>query len=457
MSAPNLIIIGSGPGGYRTAAYAAQQGMSVTIIERDHVGGTCLNSGCIPTKALCHDAELAALGVPVDFSTIMQRKQTIIEQLRGGVETLLSQPGITLVRGEARLIDAHTVSVTAVGDSIADNSPSTYTADAIIIATGSRSKLPPIPGIDLPGVVTSTELLSIDQRPAHLAIIGAGVIGLEFASIFNSLGTEVIVIEFLKECLPAMDDEIAKRLRKQLEKRGIQFSLQSAVQNIERSFTETGGSCLRVVYEKKGKPATVDADLVLVATGRAANIEGLNLEAVGIETDKRGIVVDPDTFETSVKGIYAIGDVNGRQMLAHAATYQGLHVINHLLGREDNIDLSIMPAAVFTNPEAAGVGLTEEQLKASPTSPAGGLQGASTHKGYYRSNGKALTIGQTDGLVKLITDAEDHIIACHILGPHASDMVQEVATLMNRKGTLQQLRETVHIHPTLSEILTELN
>ena len=463
MSTHNIIIIGSGPGGYRTAAYAAQQGMSVTIIERDHVGGTCLNSGCIPTKALCHDAELAALGVPVDFSTMMQRKQAIIEQLRSGVEQLMRQPGITLIRGEARLIDTHTVSVTAVGNSIADNSPFTSPfgglqgADAIIIATGSRSKLPPIPGIDLPGVVTSTELLSIDQRPARLAIIGAGVIGLEFASIFNSLGTEVTVIEFLKECLPAMDDEIAKRLRKQLEKRGIQFSLQSAVQKIERSITETGESCLQVVYEKKGKPATVEADLVLVATGRAANIEGLNLEAVGIETDKRGIVVDPDTFETSVKGIYAIGDVNGRQMLAHAATYQGLHVINHLLGREDNIDLSIMPAAVFTNPEAAGVGLTEEQLKASPTSPTGGLQGALTHKGYYRSNGKALAIGQTDGLVKLITDAEDHIIACHILGPHASDMVQEVATLMNRKGTLQQLRETVHIHPTLSEILTELN
>lgn len=432
----DLIIIGSGPGGYRTAAYAAQQGLSVTVIERAEAGGTCLNCGCIPTKALCHDAELAALGLPVDFEAIMQRKQNIVEQLRSGVEQLMQQPGITFVRGEASFADNNTVKISGTDD--------VYTASNIIIATGSRAKLPPIDGIGLNGVVTSTELLSITKRPQRLAIIGAGVIGLEFASIFASLGSEVTVIEFLKECLPAMDSDVAKRLRKQLEKHGVTFHLQSAVESI------TTGEGLTVNFSKKGKPLSTEADIVLVATGRAANVEGLALDTVGIQTDKRGIIVDPDTYETTVKGIYAIGDVNGRQMLAHAATYQGLHVINRLLGHNDSIDLRIMPAAVFTNPEAAGVGPTEDQLKESGTP-------FQTHKGYYRSNGKALAIDETEGIVKLFTDDSDRILGCHILGAHASDMVQEVATLMNRQGTLQQLRDTVHIHPTLSEILTELS
>ncbi|MBO4907438.1 MAG: dihydrolipoyl dehydrogenase [Bacteroidaceae bacterium] len=440
--ASSLIIIGCGPGGYRTAAYAAQQGLSVTIIEKAEAGGTCLNCGCIPTKALCHDAELAAMGVPVDFSAMMQRKQSIVEQLRGGVEQLMQQPGITFIRGEASLCDAHTVAVRLRDDS--ETEPMMLTADNIIIATGARAKLPPIEGIDLDGVVTSTELLDITDLPKRLVIVGAGVIGMEFANIFKSLGSEVIVIEFLKECLPAMDGDIAKRLRKLLEKRGVEFSLQSGVKSI------TKDECLHVAYEKKGKTAVADADIVLVATGRAANVEGLNLDAVGVEVDRRGIVVDAESFETSVKNIYAIGDVNGRQMLAHAATYQGLHVVNHILGRKDNINLDIMPAAVFTQPEAAGVGMAEEQLKDAGTP-------FTVHKGYYRANGKALAMGESEGLVKLFTDEQYRIVGCHILGAHASDMVQEVATMMNRQGTLQQLRDTVHIHPTLSEILTELS
>lgn len=438
----SLIIIGCGPGGYRTAAYAAQQGLSVTIIEKAEAGGTCLNCGCIPTKALCHDAELAAMGVSVDFSDMMHRKQSIVEQLRSGVEQLMQQPGISFIRGEASLHDAKTVAVRLKDEP--DAEPMLLTADNIIIATGSRAKQPPIEGVGIDGVVTSTELLAVTELPKRLAIIGAGVIGLEFANIFRNLGSEVTVIEYLKECLPAMDGDIAKRLRKMLEKRGIEFNMQSGVKCI------TKDDCLHIAFEKKGKPAMVEADLVLIATGRAANVEGLNLEAVGVEVDRRGVVVDAESFETSVKGIYAIGDVNGRQMLAHAATYQGLHVINHILGRKDNINLNIMPAAVFTQPEVAGVGLTEEQLT-DASMP------FTTHKGYYRANGKALAIGETEGIVKLFTDKHDCIIGCHIIGAHASDMVQEVATLMNCQGTLQQLRDSVHIHPTLSEILTELS
>lgn len=429
----HLIIIGSGPGGYRAAEYAARQGLQVLVIEAGKAGGTCLNCGCIPTKAFCHDAELAMMGVEKDFSAVVERKNAIVEQLRNGVETLMRSPGITLVYGKATFKDANTILVNG----------EEFTAENIIIATGSHAKMLPIEGINLPHVMTSTELLDIDHIPQRLCIIGAGVIGMEFASVFASFGSEVTVVEFMKECLPTMDEDIAKRLRKQLEKRGVKFYLQSGVKVITKE---------SVTFERKGKEECIEADIVLVATGRAANIEGLGLENIGIACGKQGIIVNPDTFEalaTPTSHIYAIGDVNGRQMLAHAATFQGYRAVNHILGKTDSIRFDIMPAAVFTNPEAACVGPTEEQLKAEG-------QPFDVHKGYYRANGKALTMEATEGLVKLFTDQTDRIIGCHILGAHAADMVQEVAALMNRNATLTELRETIHIHPTLGEILQDL-
>lgn len=441
MTTTDLIIIGAGPGGYRAAAFAAQHGLTVALIESDHVGGTCLNCGCIPTKSLCHDAEVGR----TDLGAVMARKDAVVAQLRTGVETLLSAPGITLVRGRATFVDAHTVQVT---DTDAPDAPALYSATDIIIATGSTAKLPPVEGIHLPQVVTSTELLTANQLPARLCIIGAGVIGLEFASCFQAFGSQVTVVEFLKECLPTMDSDIAKRLRKSLEKRGIQFYMQSAVECITPVAPGTDGP-VSVAFSQKGKNVEVEADLVLVATGRAANTEGLNLEAAGIATDRRGIVVDPDTF-LAAPHVYAIGDVNGRQMLAHAATYQGLRVVNHILGHTDHIRLHIMPAAVFTHPEAASVGPTEDQLRADGIS-------YTCHKGFYRANGKALATDASEGLVKLLTDSSDRLIAAHILGAHAADLVQEVAALMNCDVTLAQLRDMVHIHPTLSELLTEVS
>ncbi|MBQ5455778.1 MAG: FAD-dependent oxidoreductase, partial [Prevotella sp.] len=246
----DLIIIGSGPGGYRAADYAAKNGLTVIVIEESHAGGTCLNCGCIPTKILCHEAELAGYGLPVDLSKVMQRKQEVIEQLRNGVETLLSQPNISLVRGKASFKDANTVVV----------NQEEYQAKNIIIATGSHAIMPPsIEGIHQPHVLTSTELLDIDHIPQKLCIIGAGVIGMEFASVFNSFGSEVVVVEFMKECLPNMDSDIAKRLRKCLEKRGIKFYLQSGVKKIDEK---------QVIFDCKGKETFVEADTVLVATGR---------------------------------------------------------------------------------------------------------------------------------------------------------------------------------------------
>lgn len=433
----DLIIIGAGPGGYHTAAYAARHGLTVTIVEKADVGGTCLNQGCIPTKALCHDAEaieaarrVCGDGVQVDFARISERKRNVVDKLRGDVETLMAQPGITLVRADGVLTSANTVS--AGGEE--------YTADNIIIATGSRPKLPPIDGIGLPGVLDSTGLLAIDTLPRRLCIIGAGVIGLEFASVFRSFGCEVSVIEYMKECLPPYDADISRRVRKAMEKRGVKFTLQAGVTGI----SETGDG-LQVDYTCKGKPGAAVTDAVLVATGRAANIEGIGLETLSIKTERGCITVD-DNMLTNVGGIYAIGDVNGRCMLAHAAIMQGMRCVNHILGRADNIRLDIMPSAVFTNPEAAAVGLTESQCKDA------GME-YSVLKTPYRANGRAVANEADGGLLKLLTDGDGRLIGCHACGQHAADIVQEATALMAMDCTVGQLNEITHIHPTIAELL----
>lgn len=429
----DLIIIGSGPGGYQAARYAAQQGLKVVIVENSHAGGTCLNCGCIPTKTFAHEAELLRNPLLTDedrlrwnFKTLLERKQTIVEQLRKGVETILQHPNITFVKGFGRLSGIHSVTV---GDE-------EFTAKNIILATGSHAKLPPVDGINDPSVMTSTELLSCSSIPKQLCIIGAGVIGMEFASAINAFGCKVTVVEYMKECLPTIDGDIAKRLRKSLEKQGVTFIMQAGVSSIQNG---------TVTYEKKGKQATVVADSVLVATGRAANTDNMGLEGVGVELNRQGIVVD-DNMQTNIPGIYAIGDVNGKMMLAHAATFQGYRAINHILGKEDLINFDIMPAAIFTYPEAASVGISEENAKQA------GLD-YSCGKGFYRANGKALSMGETEGLLKLIADKDGKIIGCHVFGVHAADLVQEVTSLMNKNATVEDLKNIIHIHPTVGEIL----
>lgn len=433
----DLIIIGSGPGGYHTAVYAAKNGLNVVVMEEEHAGGTCLNCGCIPTKALCHEAETIETVAgytgsrpEIDFGKIAERKQQVVEQLRSSVESLMTAPGITFVRGHATFKDAHTVSVGG----------EEYTADNIIIATGSRAKMPPIEGRDADGVVTSTGLLDIKEIPRRLCIVGAGVIGMEFASVFASLGSEVTVVEYLKECLPAFDPDIAKRLRKVLEKRGIRFCMQSAVKSIVR-----GGDGLAVNFEQKNKPAQAEADVVLIATGREPRTDNLGLEAAGVAFGRNGISVD-DRMRTNVSGVYAVGDVNGRMMLAHAASAQGVIAVNNIIGKSDKIRLDIMPAAVFTSPEAAAVGLTEDACKER------GIQ-CTVRKSFYRANGKALAINAGEGLLKLISDGNGRIIGCHAYGAHASDIIQEAAAVMNYDGTVDDLHDIIHTHPTLEEIL----
>lgn len=410
----DLIIIGAGPGGYRAAEYAAKQGLKVIIFEDAEVGGTCLNVGCIPTKTYVHAKT---------FEEARERMAQVVPQLRAGVEAILSHPNITLVRKKAVF-----------------GKTAFFGEAPVIIATGSETKWLPIEGVKTDSrVVDSTGLLHLDTLPKRLAIIGAGVIGMEFASVFNRFGSEVTVIEYLKECLPALDSDIAKRLRKYLEKRGITFRMKTAVENL----------------------ADIDADVILMATGRKPRTEGLGLEQLGITLAPNGAIPVDDDFrvisslplekpgegeQRSGMGMYAIGDVNGRQMLAHAAEMQAVHAVNQILGKSDGIRFDIMPAAIFTEPEAACVGPTEDQLKAA------GIPYI-VKKSFWRANGKALAMGETEGMLKLFASPEGLILGCHAYGAHASDIIQEVSVLMCKHTMLAELADMVHIHPTLSEIL----
>lgn len=407
----DLIIIGSGPGGYQAGLYAAKHGMHVVIFEERQVGGTCLNEGCIPTKCLIHDA---LCNLPLENA--LQRKNHVTEQLQQGIVSLMKSPYITLVIAHAKLIARNMVE--ANGE--------LYKASNIIIATGSNAKLPPVKDIDRHEVMTSSDLLQINTLPKRLAIIGAGVIGMEFATIFNKMGVEVEIYEYLKECLPSIDRDLAKRLRKKMEKDGIKFNLGYSVESI----------------------ASLHADIVLVATGRKPNINETELKDLGIDFNKRGIITN-DYMQTTVPGIYAIGDVNGKVLLAHAATFQGFRAINHILQQNDSIRFDIMPSAVFTDPEVATVGLTEETCKKEGKS-------CKVLKGFYRCNGKALAEEATEGIAKIVLDNIGRIIGCHILGFHAADMVQEISSLMNMNITITQLADIIHIHPTLGEIIQDI-
>ncbi|MBQ7899835.1 MAG: dihydrolipoyl dehydrogenase [Bacteroidales bacterium] len=457
-----IIIIGAGPGGYETALLAAKRGVEVILVESGHVGGTCLNEGCIPTKSFCRNAEVleelreaeafgvTGLSYDFDFKAVAARKNAVVEQLRGGVEGLLGHKLITLVRGKASFKDQHTISVIPSNPSVISSETEgrvekslEYTADYIIIATGSVSASLPIPGTNLPGVLTSKEILDLEEVPSRLCVIGGGVIGLEFASVFRSFGSEVTVLEYFKDILPRFDSDLSKRLKQSLGKRGIEINTQAQVKGI----TVDDSSIYKVSYTRKGKEETVEADKVLMAVGRKANVDSLNLADAGIEFTPRGIVVDDRTMQTNVPHIYAIGDINGKMMLAHAATFQGIVALDHIMGIENDIDLSVMPAAVFTTPEAASVGMTEDECKEAGRS-------VKCLKSFFRANGKAVTMAQTDGFCKLVVDAETgEILGCHLFGPHASDIVQEVCALISRKATIEQFKDIIHTHPTLTEVL----
>lgn len=436
----DLIIIGAGPGGYELAASAAAHGLTVGIAERDLLGGTCLNRGCIPTKALCRNAEVVNLmreaaqwgvtagSITVDFATAMARKNEVVTQLRQGVDLLMKQPGITVLEGEAALVDAHTVDVAGT----------CHQAKHIVIATGSAPRGLPIAGADL--CMTSDDILALDTLPPSLCIVGGGVIGMEFAAIFQSFGVEVTVIEYCKEILPPFDKDIAKRLKTVLAKRGIKVITSAAVKAVTQA--DNG---LMVTYDAKGKEQSVTAHSVLMSVGRQPVLPA-GLDTVGVTLGRRGIEVD-DHMRTNVESIYAIGDVNGRMMLAHAASAQGEVALAHILGKPSGIRLDIVPSAVFTVPELSMVGLTEEQCTEREMN-------VLVKKSFFRSNGKAISMAEPDGLVKMIVDADTRkIVGCHICGAHAADLIQEVVMAMNADVTVDCLAEAIHGHPTLTEVV----
>lgn len=429
MTESDIIIIGAGPGGMDLCGLALKQHRRVVVIERDHIGGTCLNRGCIPTKALCKSAEVAntvkesfkygvdVSGLSLDYKKAALRKDEVVTALREGAEASLK--GAEVVHGEAVFVDAHTVEVNG----------ERYTAPMIVIATGSEPSLLPIPGAEL--CMTSDRLLQLEHLPEDICIIGGGVIGMEFACILASFDVKVTVIEFCPEILPNFDREIGKRLKSLLSRKGIKIITSAAVKAVKPG--------LEVEYESKGKVQSISASCVLMSVGRKPVIPD-GAEKIGVKVGRRGIEVD-SAFSTTVPGVYAIGDVNGKMMLAHVASAQA----SVLMG--EKIDLEVVPSAAFTSPECAMVGLSEEQCKAS------GIN-YRTSKSLFRANGKAMSMGETDGFVKMIIESEsEKVLGCHIIGPHAADLVQEVATCMTSDLTADAIASTIHAHPTLNEVV----
>lgn len=424
-----LVVIGAGPGGYETAAEAAKRGFDVVLVSAGPLGGTCLNEGCIPTKSLIHSV---SEGSAMSLQEAVSHKSEVVSQLQAGITMLLKK--VKVVFGKARFVDAHTVAVDGE-----DGQAQEFAADKVIIATGSVGAVLPVPGAEL--AIGSKEILDLVEVPASLAIIGGGVIGLEFAGIFRSLGTEVTVLEYCPGILPRFDVDAAKRLKQSLVRSGINIVTSAQVTGIVKE-----GDGLSVQYNLKDEQKSVKAQKVLMAVGRRANVDSLNLADIGIDFDRRGIKVDQQ-MRTNVPDIYAVGDVTGGIMLAHVATYQGLRALNDICGIQDSINFSAVPAVVFTNPELATVGLTEEDCEARGIA-------FKALKSFYRANGKAVASGQGDGYCKvLVGESDGKILGCHMLGAHASDIIQEAAALISLGATLEQARWIIHPHPTLCEVL----
>ena len=445
----DIVIIGGGPGGYVAAIRAAQLGAKVCIIEKAEFGGTCLNRGCIPTKVLYRNAEILntlknidEFGIEVNnysinVEQVQSRKESIVKQLVNGVEQLLKSNNIEVILGTAFFKDKNTVSILLESGELKE-----VTAKDIIIATGSIPSIPNIPGINLPGVFTSENILEFKTVPNNLAVIGGGVIGMEFAGIFSALGSKVTVIEFLPSILAQVDGDLTKRLSVSLKRKGIDINTNTKVISIEKNNDE-----LIITAEGKKGELKFTVDSVLVSVGRTPMVEDLNIEKLGIELEKRAIKVDKN-YETSIPNIYAIGDVNGKTMLAHAATHQGKKVAERIMGCADSHTSEIVPSCIFVFPEISMVGITENEAKEK------GIE-YKTSKFLFGANGKALALGEGEGMVKVIASLDNTILGVHIMGPHASDLIHEGNLAINNNMKVENITNMIHAHPTLSEAFEE--
>ncbi|RBW60708.1 dihydrolipoyl dehydrogenase [Ruegeria sp. A3M17] len=448
MNIYDLIVIGGGPGGYVAAIRAAQLGLKVACVEgRGSLGGTCLNVGCIPSKALLTSSakysELAHLsshgiaveGASIDLSSMMGRKDKIVGDLTKGIAFLFKKNGVDLIEGWASI---PTDGQVKVGDD-------TYEAKNILIATGSEPT--PLNGIEIDeqDILSSTGAIALDTVPEHLVVVGAGVIGLELGQVWSRLGAKVTVVEYLDRILPGIDGEIAKLAQRALSKRGLKFQLGCALKTIDRTNV---GLTLTLDRVGKDKEEVIEADKVLIAVGRRPVSRGLGLEDLGIALDPRGFIQVDTSFRTSVPGIYAIGDCVPGPMLAHKAEEDGVACVEMLAGEAGHVDYNTVPGVVYTDPEVASVGLTEEALKEAGTE-------YSVGKFAFMANSRARSTGETDGAVKVLADPKGKILGAHICGAHGGDLIAELVLAMTKGATVGEVASTCHAHPAMGEAVKE--
>ncbi|MCR2044354.1 dihydrolipoyl dehydrogenase [Anaerosalibacter massiliensis] len=446
-----VTIIGSGPGGYVAAIKLAQMGADVVIVEKDSIGGTCLNRGCIPTKALVRSAEIYkniqdankygcfSKEHGVNMDEVISRKDNIVAQLTGGIEHLLGSNNVKIITGVGEIVDENTVFVKS------KRKETTIKTEDIIIATGSTVSRLPIPGIELDNVLKSDEALELIKLPEEIVIIGGGVIGMEFAFIYNSLGSKVTIVEFMPNILPSLDEDVQDTIREIAEDRGIKIYTDSKV---DRILDDENHKC--IVEFTNGEKKFISTEKVLVSVGRQPYIEGLNLEKVKVELNenKKGVKVD-HKMRTNIPNIYAIGDATGQVQLAHVASAQGIVAAKNIMGKESVIDYSNIPSAIFTDPEIATIGIDEKTAAKENIDVEIG-------KFPFMSNGKALTYGSTEGFVKIIVEKDSKkVIGAAIIGPNATDLINEVSIAISNELTIDYIIDTIHPHPTTSESIFE--
>lgn len=442
----DIVVIGAGPGGYVAAIRAAQLGAKTALIERNTIGGTCLNRGCIPTKALYYSAKAldsakhaSDFGVNVgdvsfDLAKAVERKDGVVKKLVGGIEQLLKGNKVEVIRGDGFVESAGKVRITK-----ADGTEE-LVCKSIIIATGSEPAMIPAFNIDRKNILTSTEMLDMKKVPESLLIIGGGVMGCEFASMFSSFGSSVMIVELLPTLLSTEDRMVSKAVAKRFKETGVQVLTEVQVESVT---AEEGRVKTRL---KDGREFITEK--VMVAIGRSFNSAGIGIDKLGVVIEKGRIAVD-DRMETNVKGIYAIGDVTGKMLLAHVASVQGIVAVNNALGKDSRMDYSVIPAGIFTEPEIASVGLREKEAEERGIEVAVG-------RFPYAASGKALGMGETEGFVQIVSDpGTDKVLGCSIVGAHATDLIGEIALAMKTGATIKDITETVHAHPTLPEIVME--
>lgn len=442
----DFIILGGGSGGYSAAIRAAQLGAKVAVVEKDQLGGACLNWGCIPTKTLYRNAEVLKIiknaedygikidGYELDVLKIQERKHKVINKLILDMERNMMKHDITLFRGKGTLVDGNTVRVSLEDDRFKEIK-GTY----IIIATGSRPIIPPMEGFELEGVLNSSEIMMFNEVPKSLTIVGAGVVGMEFCSIFSALGCKVNVICTTDRILNRVDKDLTDKLEKYMVKDGVNIINHTRASRIVKVDDNT----LRVYGNKGDGEVYVDAEKVLIAIGRKPNSQNLGLEELGIEVE-RGTIVTNDDYQTNIESIYAIGDVNRKMMLAYAASNQAVHVIEKLMGKKERKSKNIFASCIFVFPELAFVGLTEEEVKEKHMK-------YKSSKFNFEYNGKALALNEAKGVIKVISNEKNKILGVHILGPHATDLIHEAVLAINKNMKVEDIINTIHAHPTLSE------